>query len=127
MNMKKKGKTTMVLGLALLLMTLGVLSCNTAFLGELDKLKKENEDLKGQKATLEADLSAAKGDKAELEARIFVWRCEQRVNSLETLKMYLDLSSQKDDSTYRLYKRKVVNKEQYFKNQEIIYMGGASI
>ena len=39
----------------------------------------------------------------------------------ETLKMYLDLNSQKDDNKYRLYKRKVVDSEQYFKNQKIIY------
>ncbi|HHV28125.1 B12-binding domain-containing radical SAM protein [Acetivibrio mesophilus] len=40
----------------------------------------------------------------------------------ETLNMYFSLQGKKDDSDFRKYKKKIVDKEQYMKNRQIVYM-----
>jgi hypothetical protein len=41
--------------------------------------------------------------------------------SSDTLKMYFDLMGEKDDSSHREYKKKIVNRDHYFKTGKIIY------
>jgi peptidoglycan hydrolase CwlO-like protein len=66
MTMKKAYKIILAALAAVIVFT----GCEIALQDEVDRLKKENEDLKGQKTTLEAELASAQGDKTGLEAQI---------------------------------------------------------